>query len=137
MISTIFAILLVAFPLTASVTLNEQIEQSEHYNLITALELKSWYDQDMPMIVLDARSEPYFDGILLPNAIWLPAESTDEEILSVLPSKDSLIAVYCHGVDCPASGWLYDKLDRLGYTNLFEYYEGIDDWMERGYPVVE
>ena len=72
------------------------------------------------MVVIDARSEKYFDGRLLPNAKWLPSESSEKEILETIQSKDSLIIVYCAGVKCPASGWLYDKLYSMGYHNLYE-----------------
>lgn len=65
------------------------------------------------------------------------AESSKEEIKSAIPSKDSLIVVYCAGVKCPASGWLYDKLTSLGYTNLYEYHEGLEDWIRKGYPTIK
>lgn len=68
---------------------------------------------------------------------WLPAESTEKEIRAVIPSKDSLVVVYCLGVECPASGWLYDKLTSMGYTNVYEYHEGLQDWLDRGFPTTK
>ncbi len=109
----------------------------QNHSMISAEKLKSWYNKSKPMVVLDARSEKYFDGTLLPNAMWLPSESTEEEILTAVPNINSLVVVYCHGIDCPASGWLYDKLYSMGYQNIYEYHEGIEDWIQRGYPTTQ
>lgn len=99
-------------------------------------QLKSWYDENKEMTVLDARSKPYFDGTLLPQARWLSAESTENVIQAAVPSKKGLIVVYCAGVGCPASGWLYDKLTKMGYTNVYEYPEGIKEWVKKGLPTI-
>lgn len=127
------AYILVAVPLAAAVTPTNKTERFQHKE-IHADELKSWYDHNKNMIVLDARTKPYFDGTLLPKATWLPSDSTETEIYAVIPTKNSLIVVYCAGVKCPASGRLYDKLSSLGYTNVYEYHEGLEDWMDKGYP---
>jgi len=104
-------------------------------NEINADQLRSWYEQEIEMVVVDARTKAYFDGTLLPNAQWLPARSNAELIQTIIPSKDILVVVYCLGVTCPASGMLYDQLISMGYTNVYEYHEGLQDWLQRGYPV--
>jgi rhodanese-related sulfurtransferase len=99
-------------------------------------ELKQWYDLKKPMIVLDARTAQYFDGKVLPQAKWLPGDSSEAKITSTLPDKTSLIVVYCYSTGCPASGWLYDKLIPMGYTNVYEFHGGIVDWTKKGYQMV-
>lgn len=133
MLHAFLTIVLVAIPLIVASEEKDKTEESIH-NQIQTDQLKYWYDQKKTMIVLDARSEEYFDGTLLPHAIWLPSESNEKEINAIIPSKNHLIVVYCFGVDCPASGWLYDKLITLGYTNLYEYHEGLEGWMDKGFP---
>lgn len=100
---------------------------------ITDAQLKSWYDEKKEMFVLDARTKPYFDGTLLPNAKWVPADASDEVINTAVPSKEATIVVYCHGKDCPASGMLYDKLSKMGYTQVYEYHDGLVGWQGKGY----
>lgn len=129
-------ILLAAAPLTAVNNQNNKMENTMH-KLIQVDTLKGWYDQNKAMTVLDARTKPYFDGTLLPSAKWLPADASEKEILAAVPSKSSLVVVYCYGVVCPASGRLYDKMTAMGYNNIYEYHEGLKDWMERGYPTVK
>lgn len=114
-------------------------EHAEHtgYTEIHAEALKAWYDEGHEMIVLDARSEPYYDGTLLPNAIWLPYDASDKDLQAAAPEKTSLIVVYCSSIECPASAFLVKRLVAEGYTNLYKYPEGLEDWIQKGYPVVK
>ncbi len=125
---------LIAFFLATVAPIQTHESEVKMRKEIHAEELKSMYDQNQAMTIVDARSKPYFDGTLLPQAKWVSAESSESEIEAAIPSKESAIVVYCAGVDCPASGWLYDKLVTMGYTNVSEYPEGLKDWMQRGLP---
>ncbi|QLH36409.1 MAG: rhodanese-like domain-containing protein [Parachlamydiaceae bacterium] len=124
-----------SFMLEAKQTQNQT--ESHGYTVIHADELKSWYDQSKNMIVVDARSKQYFDGTLLPNAIWLPPDAPAEEIEKVIPSKNALVVVYCWSLACPASKWLADRLVAEGYTHIYKYPEGLQDWMQKGYPTTK
>lgn len=128
MIRTILTFLLLALPFIGHAHERREVQTEQ---------LKQWYDQKKPMIVLDARSKPYFNGTLLPNAKWVSAESSEKEIQAAAPSKSALIVVYCAGVKCPASGWLYDKMVAMGYTNVYEYHQGLQEWTKRGFPVTK
>ncbi len=129
----IFSSFLLTAPLGVTVELAEVHHQEVKKAAIDATELKSWYDQNKVMTVIDARSAKYYNGTVLPNAIWLPSESTEQDISAKLPSKNDLIVVYCWGLKCPASGWLFDKLISMGYTNVHEYHEGLEDWLKHGF----
>ena len=135
MLHIILASMLAVAPL-AAINAAPQTEHSQH-TAISAAQLKAWYDQGKPMAVIDARSAKYFDGTLLPNARWLSVESSDNEIIAALPSKKEVIVVYCASTTCPASGWLYDKLITMGYTTVYEYHEGIQDWIKQGFPTTK
>lgn len=136
MLYTLLTFLLLAAPLAAQNATTSNTQQTKHKE-IRGDQLKAWYDQNKPMTVLDARSGKYFDGTMLPKAIWMPSETSEKKMQSQLPSKSSLIVVYCSNTKCPASGWLYDKLTSLGYTNVYEYHEGLEDWMNRGFPTIQ
>lgn len=136
MFYTLLSMILIATPLAAVSQAPSTMVQHTR-RTIKADVLKSWYNQRRPMVILDARSEKYFDGRLLPNAKWLSYESSENEILATVPKKESLIVIYCGGPQCPAGGWLYDKLYAMGYHNLYEYHEGIQEWAQKGYPMVK
>lgn len=127
----------VAAPLAVVSAHTHHTEQNSNHKIVKSDQLKSWYDQNKDMIVLDARTKPYFDGTLLPSAKWVPSDADESQILSAAPNKEALVVVYCAGVGCPASGWLYDKLVSMGYTNVYEYHDGLKDWMKKGYPTTK
>lgn len=89
----------------------------------------------VPLVLLDARSGKWDDGERIPGAISLTAESPAEEVAKVIPKKDALVVTYCSNLKCPASLHLYQHLEKLGYTNLMKYPEGIQAWKEAGYEV--
>jgi len=114
-------------------------QQEEHANqpwqTIDFKGLEELLASKTPMKLIDARSDEYFDGKLIPGARHLAAESSEAEIQKVLPDKDSLIVVYCAGVMCPASQTLAGRLVDMGYTNVMDYHGGIKEWMAHNKPV--
>jgi rhodanese-related sulfurtransferase len=97
--------------------------------------LKTLMDSGMDMIILDARSGKFDDGMRIPGAKSLNAESSPEEIAKIVPDKDKLVVTYCANLQCPASDMLYKHLKSLGYSNVIEYPEGIQGWKEAGHQV--
>ena len=76
-------------------------------------------------IILDVRTlEEYTQGHI-PNAICIPNETIDENVVNKLPDKNQLILVYCRSGN--RSKQAAEKLKKLGYTNLIEF-GGIIDW---------
>lgn len=112
--------------------------KTEHKHNVASVNtsgLKTLLDSGVPMIILDARSGKWDDGKRIPGALSLNSESKPEEIAKVLPNKEALIVTYCSNTKCPASHMLYEHLKKNGYTNLLEYPEGIQGWVEAGNPV--
>ncbi|PKL49760.1 MAG: hypothetical protein CVV42_05340 [Candidatus Riflebacteria bacterium HGW-Riflebacteria-2] len=110
----------------------EAVDEPAHVNTAG---LKTLIDSGVPIIILDARSGKYDDGKRIPGALSLNSESKPEEISKVLPNKEALVVTYCANLKCPASNLLYKHLKSLGYSNLIEYPEGIQGWIEAGNPV--
>lgn len=110
-------------------------ESDKNVPTVNTLGLKTLINSGVPLTILDARSGKYDDGKRIAGALSLNAESKAEEIAKVLPKKDALIVTYCSNLKCPASNALYNHLKSLGYTNLIEYPEGIQGWIEAGNPV--
>lgn len=119
--------------LPATTAPNTHVEH-HGYTEIHTDRLKSWYDQNKHMTIIDARSKPYFDGVVLPHAKWVSYEVTDNELQAALPSKYDLIVVYCWSEGCPASKYMADRLVAAGYKNVYKYPEGLVSWMEKKHP---
>ena len=113
----------------------ESILNQQAANQVSTQQLKTWYEQNIPMTIVDARSQENFDGKMLPRAFRLPFNASNEAIDAALPSKGALIVVYCCGRECPASCQLTEKLHKMGYTQVYEYHAGIQEWLQKGYPI--
>jgi rhodanese-related sulfurtransferase len=71
----------------------------------------------------------------LPGAINIPHDKVRERAASMLPDRSALIVVYCANTPCQNSAIAARSLDALGYTNIAEYVEGKQDWVEAGLPL--
>ena len=64
----------------------KQISQDEAANMMKELS---------DYIILDVRTEAEFAGGHIPNAICIPNETIDENVVNRLPDKEKTILVYC------------------------------------------
>ncbi|TDD41717.1 rhodanese-like domain-containing protein [Saccharopolyspora elongata] len=71
----------------------------------------------------------------LPGAIALTEGHVEEKASELLPDKGAAIVVYCSNAACGNSQAVATRLERLGYTGVRKYREGIQDWVEAGLPV--
>lgn len=92
-------------------------------------------DARAPMVLVEALPEKYYRDGHLPGAIHLPHDQVRELAASRLPDRDALIVVYCANTPCQNSRIAAQQLDALGYTNVAEYAEGKQDWVEAGLPL--
>jgi rhodanese-related sulfurtransferase len=103
---------------------------------ISRNELKTLLDSNQTVTIVEALPEEYYRQAHLPGAMLLPHDQVDELAPALLPDKDATIVVYCANLPCQNSGIAAERLVELGYTNVREYAEGKQDWIDAGYPVV-
>ena len=77
----------------------------------------------------------YFEDAHLPGARNMPHDRVDELAPALIPSNDAQVVVYCANLPCQNSVAAARRLAALGYTNVREYAEGKQDWIEAGLPV--
>ena len=113
------------------------VKCSKGYGHIDTNGLETLIAAEVPVVILDARGGKWDDKKRIAHATSLTYEATAEEAESAIPCKKSLIVVYCSNTQCPASHALAKRLTELGYAHILEYAEGIQEWMNCGYPVKE
>ncbi len=86
------------------------------------------------VIVIDALPAAYYDQIHLPGAVNLVENDVVELAPTLLPDKDATIVTYCSNEACGNSQAVANRLERLGYTSVRKYREGIQDWVAAGNP---
>lgn len=87
------------------------------------------------VVVLEALPQMYWEKEHLPGALLFPLDDIDGQAVSMLPDKAADIVVYCSNASCNNSHIVADRLTQLGYTSVFRYIEGKQDWIEAGLPV--
>jgi rhodanese-related sulfurtransferase len=102
--------------------------------LISRDELRTAIDAGA-VTVVDALPASYFEQAHLPGALNLVEADVEAEAPRLLPDKDAAIVTYCSNAACPNSQNVASKLERLGYTNVRKYRDGIQDWSEAGLPI--
>ena len=102
---------------------------------ITRQEIESKLAAGDDLVIVEALGPMYFDDAHLPGARNLPHDRVDELAAVVLPDKDAFVVVYCANTPCQDSVVASRRLVELGYTNVHEYVEGKQDWIEAGLPI--
>ncbi|MBI3299929.1 MAG: rhodanese-like domain-containing protein [Elusimicrobia bacterium] len=108
------------------------------YRLIDAKALKDKLDNKETFQLWNVLTKEYYKAEAnIPGSQWLPVDSLTETLINEkAPTKDALIVTYCGGLKCPSSKQAADKLVSLGYTNVFAFEGGLQEWTEAGFPVV-
>jgi rhodanese-related sulfurtransferase len=116
------------------------------YKIVATKELKSWIDQQKPMLIVDTM--PYEDSYRkqhIPGAVQMEfpipeMASLDDKTKAALvkllgPDKNRLVVFYCGFTKCKRSHNAAMWAVKLGYRNVYRYPGGIKGWDEAGYPV--
>ena len=99
---------------------------------ITTASLIALIKSKVPLTILDCRSGGCVDGKVIPGAKGFTDKTTDEEVKTLLPSKDLLIITYDGNPKCCARAEVSERLKKLGYSNLVDYPPGIRGWIAAG-----
>jgi rhodanese-related sulfurtransferase len=102
---------------------------------ITLDELRARLEASPELVLVEALPEMYYADAHLPGAVNIPHDAVDELAPSVLPDRDAEIVVYCANGPCRNSGIASARLLALGYTNVGDYHEGKQEWIDAGLPV--
>jgi len=104
--------------------------EEDSYGHIDTKGLEALINSKASLTLLDARTKEHDEGSRIANAKLLPYDSSSEIIVKELPSKDSLIIVYCASEKCPLSGRLAHALVKNDYKNVIKYPEGLQGWID-------
>ncbi|MFW6363704.1 MAG: rhodanese-like domain-containing protein [Spirochaeta sp.] len=104
------------------------------YATIDRETLKHKLDSGEDIRLLEVLSEDEFKRLHIAGAEHLNFKRVIQEAGERF-EKDDTIVVYCANKSCTASPTAARKLDSAGFTNVYDYEEGKQDWVDAGYPV--
>ena len=85
--------------------------------------------------LIAASSKKYFKSGHLPGALNISHDEIRQKAPEMLADTDAFIVVYCASAECQNSKIAMNTLQQMGYSNVHEYVEGKNHWLEAGFPV--
>jgi rhodanese-related sulfurtransferase len=104
-------------------------------NVMTAAELKAELASEKPPVVVDVLSAESYAAGHIKGSISAPSDRMQEVAARRLPDKSARIVVYCASFECGASTSAAAALQKLGYTNVYDFKGGLKQWRELGGPM--
>lgn len=99
---------------------------------ITTDELVELKNQGKDFVLVDVLGEKYFNEEHIPGAINIPYEDIAAEALDRF-DKDQKIILYCKNKACTASPEAAEKLEKIGFKDVYDYDEGLQGWKDAGH----
>jgi len=88
------------------------------------------------MVIIDARKASDREKGYIEDSIGLPdTDTTEQSLASYLPGKATPVIFYCNGVKCGRSVKSAKNAVNWGYSNIYWFRGGWEEWMDNGYPV--
>ena len=113
--------------------LNELRAQGIH--VMTATELRKALASEKPPVVVDVLPAESYAAAHVKGAISIPSAQIQGAAARQLPDKSARIVVYCASFHCGASTSAATALQKLGYTNVYDFKGGLKQWRELGLPI--
>jgi rhodanese-related sulfurtransferase len=89
------------------------------------------------MVILDNRKPEDFAAGHLEGAIRLiDTDVTPETLAKYVATKDTPVLFYCNGVKCGRAAKATQKAVELGYSKVYYYALGMDEWNAERLPLV-
>lgn len=90
------------------------------------------------LVLIDSRIEADHDEGYIEGSISLPDTDTNCDTLAkVVPELTTPVLFYCNGVRCDRSARAAITARDCGYTNLYWFRNGIEEWQKKQYPLVQ
>ena len=104
--------------------------------LVNADQLIELVESNDDLVVVDSRKVSDFEKGHIPDSINLPnTETNSDSLAQLLPSKASPVLFYCNGAKCGRSVEACQIAVAEGYTKVYWFRGGIQEWEAKGYPV--
>ncbi len=101
---------------------------------ITKEYLKQKIDNNESFALIEVLDKEDYDSYHIKGAINIPLSTIGKEAKKRFNKEDEII-VYCNDQNCQASPVAAEKLEKLGFSNVYDYEGGKKEWKNAGYPV--
>ena len=103
---------------------------------ISAEDLIELVDEYENLVIIDSRKPSDHEKGFIEGSVGLPDTKTSPESLAEhISTKTTAVIFYCNGVKCGRSVKATKKAIANGYSNLYWFRGGWEEWTAKGYPV--
>lgn len=99
---------------------------------ISTEELKKKLEEKEDFLLIDVNPRDQYKKHHIKGATFVEYESAARWVREKHVPKDRQIVLYCENPMCTASPIVAKKLVTLGFTNVYEYSDGIRGWITAG-----
>lgn len=85
-------------------------------------------------IIIDVRSEDFFELGHIPGALNFPLTRFDDDVPRLMQQikKETPVLVYCSGIYCTDSHTFATHMRQMGYKDVLVFSGGFEQWEESG-----
>ncbi|MEO1049049.1 MAG: rhodanese-like domain-containing protein [Bacteroidota bacterium] len=131
----ILLLLVIAVHARGQITYEERLEQLYKHTvpLITDTKLNEEIGQNKNMVILDTRSIREYNASHLKDAKFIDYDTFNKKMVKEI-DKEATVIVYCSvGYRSERIG---EKLQKMGYKNVYNLYGGIFQWVNEDNPII-
>ena len=111
----------------------EAIEGSTTINAESLIQLAQEHDN---LVVIDSRIQVDRRQGYIANSISLPDTETDcTSLFRIIDSKNTATVFYCNGPKCRRSDHAVAIASQCGYTNIYWFRGGFEEWKNKKYLI--
>ncbi len=139
----LFVLFLAASPLTSAEDKPDLSPQEiKGVPRVTAEEVFALFEKTPGLVIIDSRlatgpSSGRANGFI-EGSISLPDIKTDcASLAKVIPKKTTPSLYYCNGPKCGRSAKAIEIALKCGYSNIYWFRGGFEEWQQKGYPFVK
>ena len=104
-------------------------------NCIDTETLRRWQLEGRKFVLIDTLPPESFANGHLPGAINIVSDDILIQTPKRLPDPNTIIVVYCASAKCKRAALAAERLESLGYNQIFHYKGGKKNWMVSELPL--
>ncbi len=105
---------------------------------ISRKQLQERMGGDDDLVLVEVLSAEQYKRGHIPGAMNIPlGDDFDRAVREAIPDQSQDVVVYCASKECHASPEAAQRMDELGYQQVYDYEEGKADWQDAGLPLVQ
>jgi rhodanese-related sulfurtransferase len=104
---------------------------------VDAKQIVDLIGKEQSLIILDNRKVEDFSAGHIEGAVRLiDTDVSADSLAKHVKAKDAPVLFYCNGLKCGRAAKAAEKAVQLGYTKIYYYAAGMDEWNKQGLPLV-